>query len=390
MTATKLVDIPKSTETYTGDELIFCQNCVMPSTRPRIEFDERGFCNACVWSEEKKNLVDWEGRWKKLEEICDKYRKKSGFDVLVGVSGGKDGSFVSHMLKHKMGMHPLCITVTVPLSLHVGNENLRRFIGCGYDHIQVSPNPQIMRKLNKIGLVEQGRPLMGWQIPLQVALLRTSVAFNIPWIMYGEDGEVEYGGSTESKNTWSYSPAYAKRVYLSGNADQLKKVEGGYTDADFAWWTFPEDEDIERVKPRASHWSYFEDWDPYDHYLVAKEKCGLVERDDNSSGTYTNFAQTDTCLFDLHMYFAFLKYGFGRCTQDVGIDIRRGAMDRKQGIQLLKVYDWQPPPEKFVEQYLEYYDLTRDEYQAVLDKHANKELLEKDSDGHWKPKYEIV
>jgi N-acetyl sugar amidotransferase len=385
----KTIDVPTTTKPYIGSDLIFCQNCIMPSTRPRIEFDARGFCNACVWAEEKRDSVDWDGRWGKLEELCDHYRKEDGFDVLVGVSGGKDGSYVSHMLKHRLGMHPLCITVTVPLALQVGNENLRRFIESGYDHVQVTPNPRIMRSLNKIGLLEQGRPLYGWQIPLQVALLRTSIAFNIPFIMYGEDGEVEYGGSTESKNRWSYSPSYAKRVYLSGEEphDKIAKLSGDLTAADFTWWRFPGDDEFENKEPKASHWSYFENWDPYDHYLVAKEKCGLVEREDNSSGTYTNFAQTDTCLFDLHMYFAFLKFGFGRCTQDVGIDIRRGAMDRKQGIELAKVYDWEPPPENFIQQYLEYYELDRTQFNGILDTYANKALLRKDSDGFWKPNF---
>jgi hypothetical protein len=32
------------------------------STRSIIGFDERGFCNACLWQEEKKTL-DWDGRY---------------------------------------------------------------------------------------------------------------------------------------------------------------------------------------------------------------------------------------------------------------------------------------------------------------------------------------
>src|SRR5438270_3498332 len=92
-----------------------CKNCVMLSTRPRIEFDERGWCNACAWAEEKRT-IDWAMRWKKLEEICEQYRSRSGpFDVLVGVSGGKDGSYVSHMLKTKLRMHPLTVTIAIPL-----------------------------------------------------------------------------------------------------------------------------------------------------------------------------------------------------------------------------------------------------------------------------------
>ena len=36
------------------------------------------------------------------------------------------------------------------------------------------------------------------------AVIRTAFNFKIPLIFYGEDGEVEYGGSTESKNKALY------------------------------------------------------------------------------------------------------------------------------------------------------------------------------------------
>ena len=36
--------------------MYWCKNCLNTSTRPRITFDERGWCNACQWSEEKKTM----------------------------------------------------------------------------------------------------------------------------------------------------------------------------------------------------------------------------------------------------------------------------------------------------------------------------------------------
>ena len=50
--------------------VVWCSNCLNMSTRPRISFDERGFCNACVWMEEKKNL-DWSSRLLEFENRSD-------------------------------------------------------------------------------------------------------------------------------------------------------------------------------------------------------------------------------------------------------------------------------------------------------------------------------
>ena len=47
----------------------------------------------------------------------------------------------------------------------------------------------------------KGFPYYGWLIAIQSAVIRTALNFNIPLLFYGEDGEVEYGGSTETKNT---------------------------------------------------------------------------------------------------------------------------------------------------------------------------------------------
>ena len=356
------------------------------STRHRIEFNEKGQCNACIWSEEKSSSVDWNSRINELEKLLDLHRSNDGsFDCLVPCSGGKDGSYVAYKLKHDYGMNPLCLTLSVPLPDPLGDKNLQNFIDSGYDHIKVSPNPEIMRALNKIGFVKQGRPTFGWLTCLQTSIPRVAVNFNLPLIFYGEDGEVEYGGSTETKNQMYYTSEYARRVYLEGSYNDIESVKLDFPNDSFTWWTFPTDEELSKVHPKSIHWSYFENWDPYHHYLVAKEKCGLLERETASNATYNNFSQTDSIFYELHTYLMFLKFGFGRCTQDIGVDIRRGAMSRDQGVALVKLYD-HLFPEKHLSAFLNYYEMTEVEFMNVIDFHANKDLLHK-VDGRWIPKF---
>lgn len=368
-------------------DIHWCTNCVMPSTRPRLTFDERGVCSACQWAEQKKNIIDWKKRWHELEALCERLRSKSsGFDIMVPCSGGKDGSYVNYKMKHELGMTPLALTIAIPAPLDVGEQNLKNFIAAGYDHIMITPNPQVTQAISKKAFVEQGMPLFGWQIALQTAILKAALHFNIPLIMYGEDGEVEYGGTTETKEQPAYDMRYAQQVYLSGHNPVSELA--GFSEQELYWFLFPPEEVVRKSGIMTAHWSYFEDWDPYAHYLLAKEKCGLQERPDASVGTYNNFAQTDTCLIDLHYYLMYLKFGFGRCSQDVGIDVRRGAMHRKQGIELVKVYDNQYP-EPYIDAYLDYFHMTMKEFDAVLDRWANKDLFKK-VDGRWTPMFEIV
>ena len=84
----------------------------------------------------------------------------------------------------------------------------------------------------------------------------------------------------------------------------------------------------------------------------------------------------------------YLKYGFGRANQDACIEIRRGAMSRNQAINLVNLYDGHKPNE-FKELYLKYYEMIESEFEEVLDKWANKEILSKES-GEWKLIQEIL
>jgi len=365
----------------------WCSNCLSMSTRPRITFDHRGWCNACRWMEKKKTL-NWEDRQKELMQLLDKHRRSDGgFDCLVPVSGGKDGSYVAYNLKHKYGMNPLCLTVTPALALPLGEQNLRAFVESGYSHITVNPAYEAMRKLNRVGLLAMGFPYYGWLIAIQAGVVRMANQLGLGLIFYGEDGEVEYGGSTETDKDPVYDVHYMKRIYLEGGYDKVLTLSG-LPEKDLFFFRFPTDLELNRSPISITHWSYFENWDPYRNYLVAKEHCGLKEADSSNSGTFTNFSQNDQALYALHTYLMYLKFGFGRANQDASIEIRRGAMDRAQAVNLVRLYDGHYP-EEFLNTYLDYYQISRGEFDAALDKWANRDIFAK-VDGYWKPLFTVV
>jgi N-acetyl sugar amidotransferase len=366
--------------------IFWCKNCLNTSTRPRLTFDHEGFCSACQWVEEKKSL-NWDARLKELESILEKYKSKDGgFDCIVPVSGGKDGSYIAHQLKHKYGMNPLTVTSRPPLTLSLGDQNLEHFVRSGYDHIHVTANEHAMRTLNKVGLIEKGFPYYGWLISIFSIVIRTALQFNIPLVFYAEDGEVEYGGSKENKHIAWFNLEYMRRAYFEAGYEKVL-LTSGLSEKELYWFRLPEESLLAKHEMFLTHWSYFESWDPYRNYLVAKEHCGLEEADSSNSGTFTNFAQNDQALYALHTYIMYLKFGFGRATQDAGIEIRRGAMTRDQAINLVRLYDGHYP-EEFIPAYLDYYNMTMQEFDAVLDKWVNKDLFEK-INGRWMPKFNL-
>jgi N-acetyl sugar amidotransferase len=369
------------------DSLKWCTACLTMSTRPRISYDSNGLCNACVWKMEKETL-DWSKREEELAELLGQHRKSNGeFDCLVPVSGGKDGSYVAYNLKHKYGMNPLCVTITPALPLPLGEKNLRSFVESGYNHISINTDYEAMRRLNKTGFIEMGFPYYGWLTSIITAPIKIAIAHKINLIFYGEDGEVEYGGSTETAKNPIYGIDYQKRVYLEGG--HKKVLDASKLNMNqLYFFDYPSDEEVKNSDIKITHWSYFENWDPYRNYLIAKNHCGLIEADSSNAGTFTNFSQNDQALYALHTYLMYLKYGFGRANQDASIEIRRGAMDRDQAVNLVRIYDGHFPQE-FIELYLDYFQMTLNDFNNVLDAYANKELFEK-IDNIWSPKFRVA
>ena len=365
-------------------KLHWCSNCLSMSTRPRITFDKNLICNACIWNK-KKQTIDWKKRRKQLENLFKhiKKNKTSDFDCIVPVSGGKDGSYVCYKLINEFNIKPLAVSINPPLRTELGRKNLENFSKQKINLITLDLDYEIMKKMNLYGFKFMGMPYFGWLIAVMTAPLRVAKAFNINLLFYGEDGEIEYGGLGKTKHSPFYGTDYQKKIYLENGYDKIiRKIN----DKNDYFFKYPKkNEDYNKIK--LTHWSYFENWDPYRNYIIAKKFFGLQENKVSNVGTFTNFAQNDQLLYPLHTYLMYLKFGFGRANQDACIEIRRGAMDRKQGINLVKLYDNQYPSD-LVPIYLDYYGITKKEFDDTLNKFANKKLFKKIK-GFWKPKFVI-
>ena len=287
-------------------KVFWCKNCVSMSTRPRITFDGRGFCSACIWAEEKKSL-NWNNRQKLLKDLLSRHRSKKKYDCIVAVSGGKDGSYVSYNLKHKHKLNPLTVTIRPPLETEIGVKNLLSFINSGYNHIHISPDQEAMRKLNRIGLMQMGFPYYGWLIAIHSSVLKIAVQLGVSLIFYSEDGEVEYGGDSKYKNNGLYNVDYIISRYLESGYFKVKK-KAQLSDLESYWFTMPDKKQLDNLKLNITHYSFYENWDPYRNYEVAKKYCGLIENSNLNEGSYTNFSQTDQKLYPLHVYYMYIKY----------------------------------------------------------------------------------
>ena len=96
-------------------------------------------------------------------------------------------------------MNPLTVTWSPHLWTVDGFNNFQQHIHIGgFDNILGTPNGEVHRKLTKVSFEILGDPFQPFiygqtNYPMQMALKH-----NVPLIMYGENGEVEYGGSMKN------------------------------------------------------------------------------------------------------------------------------------------------------------------------------------------------
>ena len=94
----------------------------------------------------------------------------------------------------QFGMNPLCVTATTCHLSEIGRKNIENIKNLGVDYIEMSPNPIIRRKLNKIGLEQVGDISWPEHVSIFTVPIIMAVKFEIPLIIWGENSQNEYGG----------------------------------------------------------------------------------------------------------------------------------------------------------------------------------------------------
>ena len=364
-------------------EVKYCVKCTISNQRPRITFNAEGVCAACQYSEFKKNNIDWGQRDKELQELCDKHRSSDGsYDVIVPSSGGKDSAYVAYQLKYKYKMNPLTVTWSPHLWTRDGFNNFQNHIHVGgFDNVLGTPNGLVHRKLTKLSFEIVGDPFLPFiygtiNYPLQVAL-----QYNVSLVMYGENGEVEYGG--DMKNALIPNRDYVKdpeNHYFSGFSPE-KMSEYGINSNDLSPYMSPNIEELDKLGLENHFFGYYKKWVPQELYYRAVEHTGFKPRYARNEGTYSKYASLDDKLDGFHFYLAYIKFGLGRTSSDTAHEIRDGHIDRDDGIHLVKRFDGEFP-ELYFKTFLQYCDITEEYYHEVIDSWRSPHLWRK-SYGKW-------
>ena len=314
-----------------------------------------------------------------MKEILEKNRSKDGskYDCIIPVSGGKDSTYQTYVIKKEFNLNPLVVNFHPLDQTEIGRKNLEALKNLGVDCIEFSPNPIIYQKLARYGLTQWPEHIGIFTVPVQIA-----VKFKVPLIIWGENPQLEYGQPTDiDKDT------ILDREWLEKNGgyflDKIKPQEMtkyGFDIVDLKPYLYPKDDEINKIGVTGLFLGTYIKWDIFKQLELVK-KFGFSENDEIKEGTYDKWENLDVYFTVFHDYFKFLKYGFGRTTDHVSIEIRYGRMTREEGIKLVREYEGKIP-KKFLSKFLNAAGINEEEFHEICDKFTNKDLFQIDQDGN--------
>jgi N-acetyl sugar amidotransferase len=356
----------------------FCNNCFTPNTRPRIVFNNKGICNACLNSKEKKK-INWKQREKEFYKIISNIKKdskknKRAYDCIVPWSGGKDSSSIALKLKYNFGLNPLLVTFSPLIINEIGVHNREELLNKGFDSIFFRPNQNVARILAKRFFIERGNPKVAWDAGINSVPVQVAISYKIPYIFYAEHGESEYGGLV--LNEKSKKLRDVKEVIEHQIGDYPENWESkDVLKSDLSPYIYPNETFLKKNKILAYYFSYFFKWSMFDNYNYVKKVLPNFKEnlEGRTEGTFTNFDSLDDKIDDLYYYMQYIKFGFGRTTRDVSRFIQNGHLGRLEGLKFIKKYDGEYP-KRHLETVLNYLSLKQNNFDEIVDKHRNLEI----------------
>lgn len=322
-----------------------CRRCLYTTHHPLgLTLDAEGVCSGCRIHEEKDNL-DWEKRWKKLEDLVAPYRVSSGktYDCIVPVTGGNDSYYIVHLVKECLGLNPLLVTYNKYFNTPQGIRNLANLrIQFNCDILCQNVNPVSVKKITRTTLRELGNiywPCIAGQTVFPV---QTAVRYKIPLVVWGGHQGIEQVGMFSHEHEVEMSRRYRKDHDLMGfEADELLSIFDTLSEDDIWQYRYPDDYSLNSVGVRGIYLGNYVRWDPKaQHEQMVRQYGYLGSR---FLRTFDTFDHVDCYNFmDLHDYLKYVKHGYSKVTDHACREIRHGRVTRQEALNLVRHYVDQP------------------------------------------------
>lgn len=298
-----------------------CNQCILPSNYPEIEFIA-GTCNYCGYWKKKWGHEDLIAKEGNLERILSAYRGKTKpYDCVIGISGGKDSSYVAYLAK-KYGMNPIAVTFNNTFLTETGRENIVNITNTlEIPHVFVEPDIVFIKNLYRHFLVTVGEFCSVCNIGIAASVYRVANEFGIRLVLSGHSPRTEanspQGFFTSACN---YFKNVAKERFSPREIDDFV----------YMWYK-------ERV---LRHFTKNPTFLKFAHYLPWKEERMLQELSTDVGFMSSLWEQHQDCsMSHVKEYLKLSHFGVTERTAKLSSLIRDGQITREKALDISAEYE---------------------------------------------------
>lgn len=188
-----------------------CQKCILPDSYPDITFDERNICTKCRDHDKFHASPDYEKLEKKLDILMREIKsKKNEYDCVIGLSGGKDSSYMAYLCVEKYGLNPLGVTFDNGFLSKHAKDNIQKVVKkLKITHLTCENDWNTMKTLYRHFLLKTGEFCTPCNIAINSFLYKVALENNITSIISGYS---PYTDAESNINIYHSSPEYFKNL----------------------------------------------------------------------------------------------------------------------------------------------------------------------------------
>ncbi|MFC1966521.1 hypothetical protein ACFLWI_06220 [Chloroflexota bacterium] len=164
-----------------------CKKCLLPEGKFKVTLNTRGICNYCDYFEQHKTTIfNINNRENMLVKRFEKYKGKYEYDAVVGLSGGKDSTYVLCQLVNKYKLRVLAITYDNGFLTDFAKESIKNTINkLGVDHYYYKPNWDTHRKFYKVTVQKLFDPCIACAFGGYFLAIKGCYERQIPFFVHG-------------------------------------------------------------------------------------------------------------------------------------------------------------------------------------------------------------
>jgi hypothetical protein len=310
-----------------------CKRCLIPENYPNTKLNKNRICNLCLEEKPADNPIEKMEYKQEFKKYIKRIKGKKEYDCLLLFSGGKDSTYLLHILKEEYDLKVLAVTVDTGLLSHENKLNIKKIIKFfDVDHMTIAPENNFYKKLYRYLI--QHRPKKTTsdresdtyceRICILCSKVINSVGLNI-----AAKKKIPFVALAYSPDQFRSYEFPRKTLCKSWVPEEL--YQEPFTEKDRSYFWNPENK---KIIPRLILPFYFIDYPGTEKIIEKLSNIGLGKKRD------FNTLHSNCYLVWLLMMLDLKNYNFNPYELHISRQIRQGKTKRSKWSKILPIGNW--------------------------------------------------